>query len=397
MRQSLFLLCFLLLLGSSVAQEGAHSEDHEHAAGARLLVSDAEATTVKVLDLATGEELASFSTPGSGGYAYASPSAQYGLVLHRDEHRVTVVHSGLDLIDHGDHQDLVQGAPHVLHTLNVGREPTHFWAHGDHIAIFNDADGTVALLSERTLGLSLDYTEIRAAGPDHGAAVVLGEATLVGYYDLGRVDVYSMDGERLRQFGGCPGLHGEATLGRVAAFGCEDGVLLVKEGAGGFTSVKLQNPPGSPQDARVGTLASHDESAVIIGNFGDGLALVNPEAETFETVPLPSRPLRFAFGADGERLVVLTADGVLHALEPETGEVVGGTRVMAPFDTESEAPYPGLAVAEEAAFVSVPSTGEVVEIHWDETPGALEVARRIAVGGAPSGVAVLALEGGVTH
>jgi hypothetical protein len=133
----------------------------------------------------------------------------------------------LSLEDHGDHADLVQGAPHVLHALNVGREPTHYWAHGDEIVIFNDGDGTVALLDERSFGLSLDFAEVKAAQPDHGAAVVLGDTVLAGYYELGRVDAYSRDGELLETLGGCPGLTARPPWATLAAFGCEDGVLLV--------------------------------------------------------------------------------------------------------------------------------------------------------------------------
>lgn len=77
--------------------EHAHHGDHDEVAGTRLLVADHEDATVAVLDLLSEEVLASFSVPGPGGNVYRSPSGQYGLVVHRDENRVTVVHSGLRL------------------------------------------------------------------------------------------------------------------------------------------------------------------------------------------------------------------------------------------------------------------------------------------------------------
>lgn len=379
------------------AEDAEDSEhDHEHAAGTRLLVSDAEANVVKVLDLATGEALASFSTPGAGGSVYASPSGQYGLVIHRDENRVSVVHSGLSLEDHGDHADLVQGAPHVLHTLNVGREPTHYWAHGDEIVIFNDADGTVALLNERSFGLSLEYTSVTTAQPDHGAAVVLGDTVLAGYYELGRVDAYNREGELLETIEGCPGLHGEATLGDVAAFGCEDGALLVHVHDGDVSATKLDNPDGTADEVRVGTLTAHDAAAVLVGNFGDGLAWIDPDAETMNVIDTGATPLRFAFDHEGEHLLALTEDGMLHRLEADTGEVHGSVRVMQAVDTSGgHGSYvtPGLAVAEGAVYISVPTEGQVAEVHLDD----LTVARRLEVSGTPSGVAVMALEGGTTH
>lgn len=376
--------------------EHGHAEEETHAEGTRLLVSDLDSATVSVLDLATGEVLGGFSTPGPAGSAYRSPSGQYGVVIHRDENRVSVIHSGLRLEDHGDHADLVQGVPYVLSTLNVGREPTHYWAHGDEIIIFNDADGTVAILDERTFGLSLEHTAVTAAQPDHGAAVALGDVVLAGYYDLGRVDAYSREGELLETVEGCPGLHGEATLENTAAFGCEDGVLLVHVRNGDVTSSKIANPAGTPEDVQVGTLRSHDAAEVFIGNFGDGLAWIDPEAGTLEVIEMDATPLRFDFDHGGEHVVTLTADGLFHVLEADSGEVHGSVRVMEPLDISGgygTYDSPSLAVGEGAVYVGLPAQGEVVEIQPEEA----EVVRRMDVPGKPGSVAVLALEGGTVH
>lgn len=391
----------LLALGTlslGTAQEAGHdhSEGEAHAEGTRLLVSDIASTTVSVLDLTSGEVLGSFSTPGAAGSAYASPSGQYGVIVHRDENRVSVVHSGLQLEDHGDHADLVQGAPYVLSTLNVGREPTHYWAHGDEMVIFNDADGSVVVLNERTFGLSLDYTEVKAAQPDHGAAVLVGDTVLAGYYELGRVDAYSRAGELSETVEGCPSLHGEATLGDTAAFGCEDGVLLVQATGGKITASKIANPVGTAEGVHVSTVRAHDEADVFVGNFGDALAWIDPEAETLEVVELDATPLRFDFDHEGEHVVVLTADGLLHVLEATSGELHGSVRVMPPLDISGgygTYDAPSLAVGAGAVYVGLPARGQVAEVH----PEAVEVARRLDVPGKPGSVAVLALEGGTVH
>ncbi len=384
--------------GHSDHDDHAHGTegDHAHAEGTRLLVTDLGSSTASVLDLATGEVLGSFSTPGAAGATYASPSGRYGMVVHRDENRVSVIHSGLSLVDHGDHADLVQGNPYVLSTRNVGREPTHVWTHGDEIVIFNDADGTVAILDERIFGLSLEYTEVEVAEPDHGAAVMLGGTVLAGYYNLGRVDAYSRDGDLLETIEGCPGLHGEATLGDTAAFGCEDGVLLVHDDSGNMTTTKLENPAGTAEDVRVGTLTAHDEAGVFVGNFGDGLVWVNPEAETMNVIDTGGAPLRFAFDHEGEHVVALTADGLFHVLEADSGEVHGSVRVMEAVDISGgygTYDAPSLAVGEGAVYVGVPAQQQIVEVHPEET----EVARRIDVPGTPNSIAVLALEGGTVH
>ena len=394
-------LLFTLAVAGTAFAQGTATEEHDHndeahTEGTRLLLSDADSSTVSVLDLASGKVLGSFSTPGAAGATYASPSGRYGLVVHRDENRVSVVHSGLSLIDHGDHADLVQGEPYVLSTRNVGREPTHVWTHGDEIVIFNDADGTVALLDERTFGLSLGYTEVKAAEPDHGAAVMLGDTLLAGYYGLGRVDAYSRDGELLASFEGCPGLHGEAALGDTAAFGCEDGVLLIHVRDGDVTSTKLENPAGTPEGVRVSTVHAHDAADVFVGNFGDGLVWLEPKTETMAVVEMDAAPLRFDFDQGGEHVVALTADGMFHVLEADSGEVHGNVRVMPPLDISGgygTYDAPSLAVGAGAVYVGVPAQKQIVEIHPEKT----EVARRLDVPGTPSSIAVLALAGGTVH
>ena len=389
-------LSILLLAATGLAHAAAPHAHGEEAAGQRLLVTDLESNTVSVIDLTDGTALGAFSTPGEAGSAYASPSGRYGIVIHRDENRVSVIHSGLRLEDHGDHADLVQGAPYVLNTLNVGREPTHYWAHGDEVAIFNDADGTVAILNERTFGLSLEYTEITTAQPDHGAAVVLGNIVLAGYYDLGRVDAYSREGELLESIEGCPGLHGEATLGDTAAFGCEDGVLLVHIKDGEISSSKVANPARAAEGTHVSTVRAHDDAAVFVGNFGDALAWIDTESETLNVIDLPTTPLRFEFDHEGAHVVVLTADGTLHVLEADSGEVYGSVAVMDAVDISGgygTYDAPSLAIADGKAYVGIPATGQIAEVHLD----AVSVEREIDFDGKPGSLAVLALEGGTTH
>jgi len=385
-------LLAVFMLSAALAHSHGHDHDHHGVVGTRLLVSDANSNAVYVIDLASGQVLGAFTTPGQGSRIYASPSGQYGFAIDRDANRVTVIHSGLSLVDHGDHADLVQETPYVLVTMNVGRQPSHLFAHGHDIAIFNDQDGTIAILDERLLGLTLDFTEIVTAQPDHGALAIIGDVVLSGHLNLGRVDAYTRDGNLITSFDGCPRLHGKAVLGQVAAFGCSDGVLLVALENGELRATKLDNPPGSPEGARVGMLSAHYESPIMVGNFGTGLALIDPVAQTLITVALPSLPLTIDFDHHGEHIVVLGRDGVLYVLERD-GEIKASLEVVAPFD--QNAPRSALAISQAAFYVSSPATGEVLELHFHD--GKLEVERRLSLPGAPGHLAVLALEGGKVH
>jgi hypothetical protein len=169
-------------------------------------------------------------------------------------------------------------------------------------------------------------------------------------------------------------------------------VLLITLENGELQADKLVNPRGSPEGARVGTIRAHASSPVLVGNFGAGLALIDPVNQTLTTIALPGIPLAFAFDHHGEHIVVLTRDGALHVLELD-GEIVASLEVVAPFDPD--APRSGLAVSWAAVYVSSPSTGEILEVHVHD--GRLEVARRLPAPGAPSSIVVLAMEGGVIH
>jgi hypothetical protein len=378
------------------AHDHDHDDDHGHAhgegvAGTRLLVSEAGGALLVVLDLATGAELARFGTPGPGN-VYQLPDPQVAVVVHRADHRVTFVHSGLSEVDHGDHADLVEGNPYVLQTLNVGQQPTHFFARGNDIAIFNDGDGTVVWLDRRLLGVSLDYVAIDGREPDHGAVAVVADHAFVGYLRTGVVDVVDRSGATVATFEGCPGLHGQAPWASGVAFGCSDGVLLVEARSGGtFVAHKLANPARSPEGARVGTVVGDAGAAMLVGNFGQGLVLIDPAARSLTPVELPAAPLVMRFAEAGEMLVVLTADGMLHALDPANGAVLRSVAVVDAFETG--ATRPTMTVLGEHVYVADPLHSEIVEVHVDE----FEVERRLPVPFAPGGVAGLAILGAVLH
>lgn len=355
----------------------------------RLIVADARTHVLTVLDLEGGQPLARFGTPGKLSGLYTGPGGTLAYALHRDDDRVTVLHSGLGTVDHGDHRDLVQKAPHVLATLNVGQQPTHFFTHAERIAIFNDKSGDVAVFGETLLGKTNDLQLVKVAQPDHGAPALIGDVLLSGHLRLNRVDAYDLKtGQFLKTLETpCPGLHGEAVRGQVAYFGCADGVLAVTVQGREVSARKLPNPPGTAAGTRVGTVASQGKSAVVYGNFGQGLARWEAGGTVLTPVALPAAPLKFLFTADGQRLVILTADGGLHLLHGPTGRVLRSAKVVTPADAADKAAVrPTVTLGTAHAYVSSPTTGEVLEVSLAD----LGVTRRLAVGGTP---AYLALTG----
>ena len=377
----------------AIAEDPDGTSAQDDLNGTRLLVSDAGSTNVHVLNAADGKVIASFATAGQAGRVYPSPNGRFGFVVHRDENRVSLVHSGLSTVDHVNHVDLVQGAPYIVATMNVGREPTHFFAHGNDIAFFNDKDGTIALLDQRLLGLSLDYTEITVAQPDHGAPVIYGDYILNGYLNLNRVDVYTRSGEQVATFEDCPRLHGEATASNHIAFGCEDGVLLIQAVNGSFSSVKLANPPGTPEGVRVGTIAAHEDSAVMVGNFGTGVIVIDPTAKTLTPIDLDANPLRMVF-ADSETLVILTADGKLHLITPNNAQRINSIQVMDAPDLEADgAVWPTFALQGDVIFVTNPEAQQLHEVTLKD----LKLRRSLTLDFTPFTLTSLSIPGAIIH
>jgi DNA-binding beta-propeller fold protein YncE len=380
----------------------------------RVMVSDAGNGDLTVLDPASGEVVGRFTTP-VGGYSalYPSSTGRYLLANHYAGDQVTIVDAGVALEPHGDHADLVIEAPFVLATVATGPTPAHGWAHDGVVAIHNDGDGTITLFDEAEMGEAIAPEAFAVAQPDHAAIATLGDAMLVGYYDLGRIDAYSLDGELLAEgIAPCTAAHGEARFGEAIAFGCGEGLLFVTRNGEDFASQMVRYPGAISSDAsaeadataspeaeteqpRSGTLAAHHDSNVLVGNFGEGLALVSPDADgySFDVLPLPAEPLGFAYDQQGERLAVLTDDGSVHGIDPARGEILWTTLAVTPY-TEIELGdgfdfYPSLAASDEAAYVADPKTGEVVELNLESG----EVTNRFAIGGQPARVALVQASG----
>jgi hypothetical protein len=385
-------LALLALSGLATAPAGA-AQDGDHARAARLVVADALAHTLTVLDPANDERLATFGTPGRIGNVVRSSSGRWIFAVHTDANRLTILDSGLRRTDHGDHLDLVIGAPFVRATVYPGRKPIDFWSGHGMATVHNDDDGTLRVLDDERLEESVVLARINGAGTGHNNAVVLEETVLLSLASEGRVTAYNLvDGRAGQTFDGCPGTHGWTTPSRtLAAAGCTDGVMLFTKAGAQITARKIGEPTGSPEAARVSTLVSHPASPVLIGNFGQGLAIVRPDGTEVQPLPLASAPVRFAFDQAGARLVVLTLDGKLQALDPESGDTLWSTDAVTPVDPATAgAPRPSFAVGSEVAYLTDPPAGRIVKV--DLGTGRL-FGTPLAIGGTPTAVALVELDG----
>lgn len=278
-----------------------------------LLVAHQEPFHLALLDTNTLETQTQFQTPGRIVVLGASSDKRYGFAVLRDDGCVSIID--------GANGKLVQVA-------QTESQPTHFHAHDDSVVIFNDGDGSVSVFDTNAIDAS--PRTVKATQPDHGSAVIIDGLLFAGHFRLGKIDVYRVDdGSLVESFSRCLQLHGAAQKGNNALFGCNDSVMIIRKEGDTLTQIKVTNPGEEPRQNRVGLFAEHPANPLLLGNFGEGIALIDPEAAQMRVAPLPAHPADFDFDFDGKTALALTTDGWLRRIDLATGEQVTQVEVMA--------------------------------------------------------------------
>ncbi|MGW5040816.1 zinc metallochaperone AztD [Streptomyces parvulus] len=248
-----------------------------------------------------------------------------------------------------------------------GAKPGHVVRHGGKTVLFTDGTGEVNVLDPAELagGKQPKTRSYTSAEPHHGVAIELADGELLT--TLGTEEkrtgalVLDKDGKEIARSEDCPGVHGEAAAqGEVVGLGCEDGVLLYKDGE--FTKV---DAPG--EYARTGNQAGSDASPILLGDHKTDpeaelerptrISLIDTRTAKMRLVDLgTSYSFRsLARGPHGEALVLGT-NGVLHVIDPETGKVERKIDAVGdwtePLDWQQ--PRPTLFVRDHTAYVSDP-------------------------------------------
>lgn len=118
-----------------------------------------------------------------------------------------------------------------------GSKPGHVVRHAGRTVLFSDGTGVVTVLDPKDLGDTKPKTETyTSAAPHHGVAIQLADGTLVTTLGTEEkrvgITVLGKDRKEITRSEECPGVHGEATAqGEAVVIGCEDGVLIYKDGA----------------------------------------------------------------------------------------------------------------------------------------------------------------------
>lgn len=373
----------LLLAGCGDDSSGEQRDQHDHAASE----AESEATAVdaaqprlvttydggiltldaNTLDVISDEKLDGFNRVnpvGDGRHVLVSTSSGFQLF-----------DAGVWTAPHGDHTHSYAADPVLTDTVYEADKPGHVVRHDGRVILFSDGDGRIQVFN------SADFRDIsggdgdavpsptvtQTKDPHHGVAIELADGTLVHTEGTteSRDTVVALDssGKEIASSDSCPGVHGEAAAeGEAAVFGCEDGLLVFKDGE--FTKIQAQE-----KYARTGNQAGSEVSTVTLGDYKTDpdaelerptrITLTDTAAKTTKVVDLGTS---YSFrslgrGPAGEGLVLGT-DGKLHVIDPVSGKETTAWQVVDKWEepVEWQDARPTLFVQGDRAYVSEPGT-----------------------------------------
>ncbi|UZN03536.1 zinc metallochaperone AztD [Cellulomonas sp. S1-8] len=354
---------------------------------------------VLVLDATSLEVVADLP---AAGYLRVNPAGDGRHVMVSTSEGFQLLDSGTWGEPHGDHAHHYTADPQLTDITFPATKPGHVVVHDGRTALFADGTGDVTVLDAAHVGdgPSDDARTYTTPSAHHGVAVELHDGTLVvseGTQDA-RTGVRALDADdtEIAATDACPGVHGESVAADdVVAIGCEDGVVLYREGA--FTKVQSPDAYG-----RIGNQAGSEASAIVLGDYKSDpdaelerptrISLVDTRTATLRLVDLPaSYTFRsLARGDDGEALVLGT-DGALHVIDAESGTLVRSMPVVAAWEEPADwqVARPGVKVHAGTAYVTDPAARAIHAV--DIQTG--EVYRSVTLDVVPDEVAIATGEG----
>ncbi len=360
---------------------------------ARLVLASESGVTVR--DSADGNELASFPL---GTSPFLTPLGESDEIVVTDmtSGNSWVVHAGLEMVSHGDHEDLQVTEPSASPVVASGNTPTHVEYANGKVAIFYDGDGAAQVFTKQSLTSDAPepFLTHTASVPHHGVAVPRFAGILMtvpGGETASGVASYSDEGVLASTFDTCPALHGAAILESEVVFGCGDGLLVVGDDG---NSEKISYP--GQDERRVGSFAHPAEldANLLLSRYGpsDSTAVLITKLSTAESQIVEVGAAYRAMVDLGEGVgAVLTVDGNLVMIDLAEGQVIQTVHVVAPWEIPSGhgGVTPQLAVTTESIYITDPSNEQVVEYSRS---GEQEL-RVIEVGVIPTAIVAVAPEG----
>lgn len=323
-----------------------------------LLVVDA--TTLETVEDLPVEGYTRISAAGDGRHVVVTTQGGF-----------QVLDAGVWAEGHGDHDHYYAGDPEMTGTTFEAEEPGHVVSHAGRTVLFDDGTGAVtAFDADAVAEGGHDLRELTTPSAHHGVAVELTDGTMVvseGTDDGGTgIRVLDARGNETAASDQCPGVHGEAVAAdEVVVVGCEDGALVVRDGA--ISKVTAPDPYG-----RIGNQAGSEVSPIVLGDYKvdpdaererpTRVSLIDTRDASLRLVDLPASYTfqSLARGDAGEALVLGT-DGQLHVIDPASGALTRSVPVIDAWTEPDDwqAPRPVLEVHDGTAHVTDPATRSV--------------------------------------
>ncbi|GAB3694951.1 hypothetical protein GCM10027595_08050 [Corynebacterium nasicanis] len=353
---------------------------------------------LSVLDTATGEII---SETERSGFLRLNNSGDGRHVMVTDGNKFVAFDAALKSRPHGDHAHHYAGDPELRDLAYESADAGHVTVHDGLTALFSDGDGTALIVPTDEIAEGYrpaDGVLVDSGAPHHGVAVPFQDGSVlitVGTEDERTTIQYrNASGDVLAETTDCPGVHGEATAaGGAAAFGCTNGPVVFD----GSAFHKISPPPGVDYQ-RSGNLAGHPDSPIILGDHKvdkdakkerpTQISLIDTRSNSMRQVELDSSYWFRSLGRGpaGEALV-LTYDGHLKVIDPESGEITADIPAISAWEEKEEWQEPGpiLKVSGNIAYLTDAENKELVLVDLDTG----EVTERFTLDVTPVEIAVV--------
>ncbi|WP_102192963.1 zinc metallochaperone AztD [Microbacterium aurantiacum] len=346
---------------SSGGDSTAPASTADTEAGSRVAISYDGG--ILVLD---GESLDTVADFESEPFTRLSPAGDDRHVMVTMSEGFQVLDTGAGSSDEAELTDLVFPAD----------APGHVVRHAGKTILYADGTSDTTIFDSADLGSADELPEVETVPgveAHHGVSVVLEDGTFlttVGNAD-GRNGIVAKDasGAEIASSDQCPGVHGEGTAkDEVVVFGCENGALVYANGE----IVKLSSP--DQPYGRMGNAYVSETSPIIVGDYKNdvdaegyllgAVTLIDTIAKTLEVVDLPDGveyTFRDVVRGPEDLAYILSTDGSIHVLDPETGEITDSYPVIEAWEgpAEWQDAHPAIVVLGNVAYVTEPAANSV--------------------------------------
>jgi hypothetical protein len=311
----------------------------------RLLIANADTVRplLSAFDLKSQKIINTIALSYTPSAMYSSPQFRYAVMLSRNDSVVQFADSGIFNKNNSRQNNL----PHLLAFQLKGATPAHYRSFNGLAALFYDGSDTEVSRFDIFNDLGIEKQAIsshKLPKKHHGVAEPRGEYVLSTYLSsnesiLSKVKSYEIHGDHFHEeqtlVNGCNRLHGASSIQQYAAFGCEDGVLVVEQKGSQFVDKKVFI------DQRITTVVGHEKldkfAAFATGTHA--LFIVDPKnlnavnldwsLATKETDGItPVKRLQQVIDSSGHYLAILDSMGVVHVIDTQTWRRVGQIKAI---------------------------------------------------------------------